>query len=302
MSESKNGINSAGKSSSTVSKRKVPSGVTPRDTDMLEEKHQKKSKQSAQQNATKLEYQKPNVNPEPQDYALRLENPQISGMDGSVSNMQRKNQSPDRKGIEGKRMPTIQKVMNEEAVVGSWVTKELNVEKVVKPKLVIGLGAVTSNPQDYTFDCTPLPRKDGNASKMKSRNRSPDWKEIVGNRKPKIEKELEDQIVVNLRATKCSDDAQPSSGPLDRTREAPGASLKNSKTGRNEYVDIGVNAAQDLGNSEYAKSRGVAAQAPAYTLHSADGLEKAGPIGSSSKKTTAIDDFAKILVRPWIAT
>jgi hypothetical protein len=178
VSKSQYGIDSAGKTSSTVVKRKLPSGVVPCDTDKHEEKHQKKPKQTVHQNASKPESQKPKGKPEPQDHALRQEISQISGMDGSVSKMKIRNQSPDRKGIEGKTIPNVQKVMTEEAVISLPVTKNPNMEKVVKPKLVIGLGAVTTGLQNHALrlDCSPLPRKDGSASKRESTNRSPDRK------------------------------------------------------------------------------------------------------------------------------
>ncbi|KAG0565379.1 hypothetical protein KC19_8G185600 [Ceratodon purpureus] len=298
VSKSKKDIDSAGKSSSAVAKRKLPSGVMPCDTDRHEEKHQKKPKQNVQQNATRPEYQKPNVKPEPQDYALRVESSRISGMDGSVSKLEGRNRSPDRKGTDGKRTSSNQKVMKEDGEDGLRVIKEPNIKKVVKPKLVIGLETATTDMHNHApqLDCSPLHRKDSNASKTKSRNRSPDRKETAGIRKPKVEKDVEEQVVVGSKVTKCIDDAQPSPCPQDRSREAPKASTKNSKIGKPENVDIGFNAAQEVGKSEYAKRRVVAAQAPPHTkLRSADELGKEGPIGSSSKKTTAADDFAKIL-------
>ena len=73
MSKNEYGIDSAGKSSSTVVKRKLPSGVVPCDTDKHEEKHQKKPKQTVHQNASKPESQKLKVKPELQDHALQHE-------------------------------------------------------------------------------------------------------------------------------------------------------------------------------------------------------------------------------------
>jgi len=168
----------------------------------------------------------------------------------------------------------------------------------MKRKLVIGMGtATTTDPsecQAFRLASSPFPRKDhGNVSKMKSKNHSPDRNEIVGNRKSKIE-DIKDEVV-----STWSDKVQTSPCTLDRTRTS----------GMTQNVDIGVNAAQAVGKSEHvhAKRVGEAAQAK---LNSAQELGKAGKArleglkGSSSMKTTTgnKEDFAKILVRPWIVT
>lgn len=282
LSKSENGTDGA-------AKRKVPSEVLRSGT---EGKHQKKSKQKDTAN---LEYQNLNVKPEPQDYALPLESPQIPGIDSSISKMKIRQQSPDGKEFVEERKPSV----------GKGVKQETVVEKVMKPKLVIGMEAATTDPTQYQafrLASSPLPRKEGSVSKMKSRNHIPDRNDIVCNRKPKIE-DIQKEVVLRLQATKGSDNnVQSSPCILDRTR----------KNGKTENVDIGVNAAQEVGKSEHVRPKrcGVAAQAPPHTkLNSAQELGKAGrarlegPAGSSSNETTAgNEDFGEVLVRPWIVT
>lgn len=219
------------------------------------------------------------MNPEPQKYAL----PQIPRIDGSMSKM--KIRSDGKESVE-ERKPDIEKVMKPD---------NGKRDKHPKPKLVIGMEAATAtdptlNCQAFRLASSPFPRKDGSVPNMKSR---PDIQnEIVGNRKPKIE-DVKEEASVGLQAKKWSDNVQTSP-----------CTLKDS--GKTENVDIGVNAAQEVGNSErgHANRYGVP---PHRTLNSAQDLGKAGtkvrlegPSGSSSMKpATVIEDFAKVLVRSW---
>nr|XP_024359507.1 uncharacterized protein LOC112274332 isoform X1 [Physcomitrium patens]XP_024359509.1 uncharacterized protein LOC112274332 isoform X1 [Physcomitrium patens]XP_024359510.1 uncharacterized protein LOC112274332 isoform X1 [Physcomitrium patens] len=186
-----------------------------------------------------------------------------------MSKLKCRNQSPDRKEIVGNKKPKIEKVVKEEIVAGSEAAEERKMEKVSKKKLVIGYGAVktASHNQDLRLDCSPFPRKEGSMSKTKSKNRSPDRQDIVGNLKPKIEKVTSVVAVVGSEASKNLDIAQSSNYMRDRIPGTSAAALKKRKTEGFENVGIEIHAASEVRKSDdvHTNRRDVVAQAPSRT-------------------------------------
>lgn len=269
MPASENGINSRAKCFSTATKRKLSSGILSSDTVIHGGKSPEKSKQSFWKNTTQPEYLKLNVKAEPHDSAVPFDSPQFPRVVSGMSKLKCRNQSPDRKEIVGNKKPKIEKVVKEEIVAGSEAAEERKMEKVSKKKLVIGYGAVktASHNQDLRLDCSPFPRKEGSMSKTKSKNRSPDRQDIVGNLKPKIEKVTSVVAVVGSEASKNLDIAQSSNYMRDRIPGTSAAALKKRKTEGFENVGIEIHAASEVRKSDdvHTNRRDVVAQAPSRT-------------------------------------